>query len=57
VQKYTIQNKRDLEAADESAQNEFRDRLRSTRDNLESRRDYLQRISMIASLKRAAELG
>jgi 3-(3-hydroxy-phenyl)propionate hydroxylase len=57
VQKYTIQNKRDLEAADESAQNEFRDRLRSTRDNLELRRGYLQRISMIASLKRAAELG
>ena len=57
VQKHTIQNKRDLEAADEEAQNEFRDRLRRTRDNLELRRAYLQRISMIASLNRAAELG
>ena len=57
VQNQTIQNKRDLEAADETAQNEFRDRLRRTRDDSELRRAYLQRISMIASLRRAAELG
>jgi len=57
VQAQTIQNKRDLEASDEAGQNEFRDRLRRIRDNLESRREYLQRIAMIASLRRAAELG
>ena len=57
VQTQTIQNKRDLEAADETAQNEFRDRLRRTRDDVDLRRAYLQRISMIASLRRAAELG
>ena len=57
VQSQTIQNKRDLEAADEAAQNEFRDRLRRTQDDLELRRTYLQRIAMISSLRRAAELG
>jgi 3-(3-hydroxy-phenyl)propionate hydroxylase len=57
VQNQTIQNKRDLEAADEEAQNEFRDRLRRTQEDPDLRRAYLQRISMIASLRRAAELG
>ncbi|ARP99783.1 FAD-dependent oxidoreductase [Pseudorhodoplanes sinuspersici] len=57
VQAQTIQNKRDLEAADEAAQNEFRDRLRHTRDEPDLRRTYLQRIAMISSLRRAAELG
>jgi 3-(3-hydroxy-phenyl)propionate hydroxylase len=57
VQAQTIQNKRDLEAADEAAQNEFRDRLRHTQGDPELRRGYLQRIAMIASLRRAAELG
>ncbi len=57
VQNQTIQNKRDLEAADETAQNEFRDRLRRVQGDLESRRAYLQRISMLASLKRASELA
>jgi 3-(3-hydroxy-phenyl)propionate hydroxylase len=57
VQKYTIQNKKDLEAADTAAQDEFRDRLRGIEGDLESRRAYLQRISMLASLKRAQELA
>ncbi len=57
VQNQSIQNKRDLEAADETAQNEFRDRLRKVQSDLESRRAYLQRISMLASLKRASELA
>lgn len=57
VQTQTIQNKRDLEAADEAAQNEFRDRLRRTQGDLDLRRAYLQRIAMISSLRRAAELG
>jgi 3-(3-hydroxy-phenyl)propionate hydroxylase len=57
VQKHTIQNKKDLEAADVASQDEFRDRLRRIEGDLESRRAYLQRISMLASLKRAAELA
>lgn len=57
VQNQTIQNKRDLEAADEAGQQAFRERLRKTKDDLELRRAYLQRISMIASLRRAEELG
>ena len=57
VQNQTIQNKRDLEAADENARTEFRERLRRIQADPESRRGYLQRISMIASLKRAAELA
>ena len=57
MQNQTIQNKRDLEAADENARTEFRERLRRIQADPESRRGYLQRISMIASLKRAAELA
>jgi 3-(3-hydroxy-phenyl)propionate hydroxylase len=57
VQNQTIQNKRDLEAADEADRNAFRDRLRKAMSNPELRRGYLQRISMIASLRRAEELG
>ena len=57
VQAQTIQNKRDLEAADEAAQNEFRDCLRHTQNEPDLRRAYLQRIAMFASLHRAAELG
>ncbi len=57
VQNQTIQNKRDLEAADEETRTEFRDRLRRIQSDPELRRAYLQRISMLASLKRAAELA
>ena len=57
VQKFTIQNKRNLEAADEAGQNEFRDRLRAEAANPESRRAHLERIAMITSLRRAEELG
>jgi len=57
VQTQTIQNKRDLEAADEAAQTEFRDRLQRTQGDLDLRRAYLQRIAMISGLRRAAELG
>ena len=57
VQNQTIQNKRDLEAADEAGQQAFRDRLRKATSDLEQRRTYLQRISMISSLRRAEELG
>ena len=57
VQTQTIQNKRDLEAKDEKDQAEFRERLRDTAADPAARRGYLERVSMIASLRRAAELG
>src|SRR5690349_8247401 len=57
VQKHTIQNKRNLEATDPAEQARFRDELRGIAADPGRTRDYLQRISMIASLKRAAELG
>ena len=57
VQRQTIQNKKDLEAKTEAEQAEFRERLRSTAGSPEEARQYLARIGMIASLRRAAELG
>jgi 3-(3-hydroxy-phenyl)propionate hydroxylase len=57
VQKHTIQNKRNLESADPAEQARFRDELRAVAADPARTRDYLMRISMIASLKRAAELG
>jgi 3-(3-hydroxy-phenyl)propionate hydroxylase len=57
VQTQTIQNKRDLEAKDEKDQTEFRERLRGIAADLAARRAYLERVSMIKSLRRAAELG
>jgi 3-(3-hydroxy-phenyl)propionate hydroxylase len=57
VQTQTIQNKRDLEAKDEASQREFRDRLKRIAADPEARRSYLERVSMIASLRRASELG
>jgi 3-(3-hydroxy-phenyl)propionate hydroxylase len=57
VQKHTIQNKRNLEATDPAEQARFRDELRAIAADPARTRDYLMRISMIASLKRAAELG
>ena len=56
VQVQTIQNKKDLESADEADQTEFRDRLRRIAADPEQNRIYLQRISMMASLQRAAEI-
>jgi 3-(3-hydroxy-phenyl)propionate hydroxylase len=57
VQKHSIQNKRNLEATDPAEQARFRDELRTIAGDAGLTRDYLLRISMIASLKRAAELG
>jgi 3-(3-hydroxy-phenyl)propionate hydroxylase len=57
VQTQTIQNKRDLEAKDEADQAAFRERLRGIAADPEARKTYLQRVSMITSLKRAGELG
>ncbi len=57
VQKHTIQNKRNLEATDPAEQARFRAEMRAIAADPALTRDYLMRISMIASLKRAAELG
>src|SRR5262249_37648377 len=56
VQKHTIQNKRNLETADPAEQARFREEMRRIAADAALTRDYLMRISMIASLKRAAEL-
>jgi 2-polyprenyl-6-methoxyphenol hydroxylase-like FAD-dependent oxidoreductase len=57
VQKHTIQNKRNLETSDPAEQARFREELRTIAGDARLTREYLLRISMIASLKRAAELG
>jgi 3-(3-hydroxy-phenyl)propionate hydroxylase len=57
VQKHTIQNKRNLETTDPAEQARFRAEMRRIAADPALTRDYLIRISMIASLKRAAELG
>ncbi|MGA7810916.1 FAD-dependent oxidoreductase [Bradyrhizobium sp.] len=57
VQRQTIENKRNLEASDARDQQEFRVRMARTAAEPALARDYLQKISMLASLKRAAELG
>jgi len=53
IQKYTIQNKKNLESTGE----EFGQSLRAIAADPARTRDYLLRVSMIASLARAAELG
>jgi len=57
VQKHTIQNKRNLESSDPAEQTRFRAEMRAIAADPARTRDYLLRISMIASLRRAAELG
>jgi 3-(3-hydroxy-phenyl)propionate hydroxylase len=53
IQKYTIQNKKNME----SPGDEFRQGLQATAADPARTRDYLMRVSMIASLQRAEELG
>jgi 3-(3-hydroxy-phenyl)propionate hydroxylase len=53
IQKTTIQNKKNLE----SPGDEFGQSLRAIAANPAKTRDYLMRVSMIASLSRAEELG
>jgi 3-(3-hydroxy-phenyl)propionate hydroxylase len=53
VETQSIQNKRNLEAAD----NEFRDQLRQIVADPALNRDYLLKVSMIGSLRRAEALG
>jgi 3-(3-hydroxy-phenyl)propionate hydroxylase len=56
VQTQSIKNKRDLEARDETAQARFRDEMRGIAADARLTREYLLSVSMIASLRRAAEL-
>jgi 3-(3-hydroxy-phenyl)propionate hydroxylase len=53
IQKYTIQNKKNLE----SSGDEFGRELQAIKANPARTREYLLRVSMIASLRRAEELG
>jgi 3-(3-hydroxy-phenyl)propionate hydroxylase len=53
IQKYTIQNKKNLESSGE----EFGRELRAIKASPARTREYLLRVSMIASLHRAEELG
>jgi 3-(3-hydroxy-phenyl)propionate hydroxylase len=53
IQKYTIQNKKNLESSDD----EFGRTLQAIADDPARTREYLLRTSMIASLHRAEELG
>jgi 3-(3-hydroxy-phenyl)propionate hydroxylase len=53
IQKYTIQNKKNME----SPGDEFRQSLQAIAADPARTREYLMRVSMIASLQRAEELG
>lgn len=53
INKHTIANKRNLETADAAEQAAFRRQLRETLADPAKTRDYLKRISMIASLERS----
>ncbi len=57
VQTHSIANKRNLEASDPAERDAFRDQMRAIAVDRARTHDYLLRLSMIASLKRAAELG
>jgi 3-(3-hydroxy-phenyl)propionate hydroxylase len=57
VQKHSIENKRNLEARDPRDRARFRDDMRAIAADRHLTHQYLQRVSMITSLKRAAELG
>src|SRR5262249_34679907 len=57
VQTQSIRNKQNLEAREEKDRDRFRDELRRTAADPGLMRDYLLRVAMIASLKRAADLG
>jgi 3-(3-hydroxy-phenyl)propionate hydroxylase len=53
IQKQSIENKRNLESDGAG----FRDELRQIAEDCRRTHDYLLRVSMIASLRRAQELG
>jgi 3-(3-hydroxy-phenyl)propionate hydroxylase len=57
MQTQTIQNKRNLEARDPMEHAAFKTRLREIAADSQRSREYLLGLSMIASLRRAAEFG
>ncbi len=57
VEKQRIENKKNLEAQTPEDQAAFRTRMRAAAADTDLGRAYLKRVSMIASLERAAELG
>ena len=57
VQTQTIRNKRNLEARAPEEQSRFRDEMRDIASDPERTRAFLLNVSMIASLRRASELG
>lgn len=57
VQSQTIKNKQNLEAKTEEDRVRFRDEMQRASEDPVLARQYLMRVSMFASLKRAAELG
>lgn len=57
VQSQTIQNKKNLEAKTEEDRIRFRDEMKRISNDPQLTRDYLLRVSMFASLQRAASLG
>jgi 3-(3-hydroxy-phenyl)propionate hydroxylase len=57
VQTHSIANKRNLEARDPAEQDRFRDEMGAIAADRNRAHAYLERVSMIASLKRATELG
>ena len=57
VQRQTIQNKQNLEAHDPEGQAAFRQTIREIAADPKRTYDYLLGVSMVASLRRAAELG
>ena len=57
VQTQSIRNKANLEAKDPAERAAFRERMRGIAADPRATYDYLLGVSMIASLRRAAELG
>jgi 3-(3-hydroxy-phenyl)propionate hydroxylase len=57
VQKQSIENKRNLEARDPAEHAAFKEQLRRAAADPALAHDYLLGVSMIKSLRRAAELG
>lgn len=57
VQRQTIANKQNLEARDPEAQRAFRERMAETAADPAKARAFLLGVSMINSLRRAAEIG
>ena len=57
VQRQTIENKRNLEAATDAEHRRYCEEMQETAADKARSREFLLRISMIKSLERAAELG